>query len=757
MSAVAVARWPARAEPRRLGAALVLFVLSGCGALVCQVLWQRLLALTTGVGSHSVAIITAAFMAGLGIGSHAGGWLSARLTRRQCLLAFAAVELGVAAFAAASVPLFYEVLYRRGLFLYDGLLRSHLTHFGTLLLPTSLMGTSLPLLTRALVLDRDEAPSVIGRLYGANTLGAALGAALTPWVLLRFLGVPGASLVAAALGTATALGALAFTRELAPDEDAPAGRAGDPPPARTAFDETGRPFVLWVALYATSGFVSLSLEMAWFRVLDVGAKGAAFTFGTLLALYLAGMAAGTTAAASRTTDVRRPLHAFLACQVGVVLWTAVAHAVLVWLPAGAPGMRWLIEYGARDIGLQIDSGRPADFLAVYVFLPLFLFGPSTVLMGAAFPVLQRATQGDPRLSGRRVGLLQAANIAGATLGSLATGLVLLEAVGTSGVFRFLAVLSAAVSVFGAVTTRSRAFLAAAAALIALALAFPGRDRLWLRLHGDPPAAESLVEEDAAGVTVLSPRAEPAGYRLWINGRYNSWLPFGWLHTVVGAVPAIVHPSPVEVAAIGLGSGDTAWAAGCRDQTRRVTVFEIASSQGRLLARAAERPGLERLRSFLADPRLAVVPDDARRRLRADRRQYDVIAVDTIWHDGSLSTYLHSTEWFEIVKASLAPRGLMCVLATTPRVRASFSHAFPHVVDLGDNVLLGGREQIALDPPAWASRARAPALKRYLGPARAREVAAFLARATPMVPVPLSAEANRDLEPRDEFLRPSARR
>ena len=108
---------------RGLELALVggLFCLSGGAALVYQVAWQRILALHTGVGVYSVATIVAAFMLGLGLGSEWGGKLSARLSAKRALLAFAALELGIGAFAAVSCRLYYDVLYRRAGFLYETL------------------------------------------------------------------------------------------------------------------------------------------------------------------------------------------------------------------------------------------------------------------------------------------------------------------------------------------------------------------------------------------------------------------------------------------------------------------------------------------------------------------------------------------------------------------------------------------------------------------------------------------------------------
>lgn len=714
--------------------------------------WQRLLALTTGVAVHSVAIITAAFMAGLGIGSHAGGVLSRRLTPRRAVLAFAGVELGVAAFAVVSVPFFYDILYRRAPWLYDTLVEGALTHLLTLLVPTGLMGMSLPLLVRGLVRDQAGAARTIGYLYGANALGAAVGAFLTPWVLLRYLAVTGAVYAGAAGSALAGLGALLIGLRMGEGTASGGAVATDVHEHEDDHEhERPQPFSRWVLLYALSGFVSLSLEMVWFRVLDVTAKGAAFTFGTLLALYLSGLAAGTFTAARRAPSIRRPLSAFLLCQAGVVLATLVAHALLARLPADWPALSALARYGTRSYGLQMHAFNWPEFLAIYVAMPLLLFGPSTFLMGFGFPILQRATQSDPAHSGHRVGVLQAANIAGCTAGSLLTGLVLFDLVGTSGVFRLLGLVAAGIALLGLVACRDRRFLALAAALALAALVFPGKDRLWLRLHGAPPPDDAFVEEDAAGVTALTPRR--GGYNMAINGRAESWLPYGYLHTVIGALAAVAHPSPVEAAVIGLGSGDTAWAAGSREETERIVVFEIASTQPRLLGRVADKPNMAKLRQFLGDPRFRIVKDDGRRRLRNEPHRYDIIVADSIDPDLSLAAHIYSVEHYRLVRERLKPGGLICVLARTPRIRAAIHQVFPHTVMLREDFLLAGAEPIPLEKDVWLARLRSPHMVEYLGRARTQLVAGFVENAQPGVPMPPGSEVNRDLEPLDEFARP----
>jgi len=181
------------ARSTSLSVAGIAFFISGASALVYQVAWQRILAFHTGVGIASIAMIVAAFMAGLGARSHIGGTLSTRLGPRRSLGAFALLEIGIALFGALSCGLYYDLLSRHGSWLYASPFASGALHFLSLLPPTLLMGMSLPFLVRSLVDDVGRAGRTVGLLYGLNTLGAAAGAFLAPWVLMRFLGIRGPS------------------------------------------------------------------------------------------------------------------------------------------------------------------------------------------------------------------------------------------------------------------------------------------------------------------------------------------------------------------------------------------------------------------------------------------------------------------------------------------------------------------------------------------------------------------------------------
>ncbi|HUG52034.1 MAG TPA: spermidine synthase [Vicinamibacteria bacterium] len=741
------------------------FFLSGAAALAYQVAWQRILALQTGVGLHSIAVIVAAFMLGLGLGSHLGGSASMRSSASRSLLYFALCELGIAAYGAASVPLLYDWLYARAAWLYSEPIRGALLQFGTLAVPTVLMGMSLPFLARAMVHEASSAGGTIAFLYGINVLGAAAGALATPWVFIRHHGIRAAVWAAVVANLVAGVSALALAlwrrrRSANAERAAPATGAAaataTSPATSPATATSGHSFRSWIALYALSGFCALSLEILWFRVMEVSVKSTAYTFGTLLAVYLLGSGVGSVAGITLARRLRAHRRAFLVCQCVLLAYAALTLGLLVWIPPSTPGYEWFYGLWGGKHSFNLGGATHwSPLLKMYVLMPLALFGPPTVLMGLSYPILQRAVQDDPARSGWKVGMLQAANIAGCVAGSLFVGLVTLSWLGTTGTFRLLAVIGL---VFAAMGMREpggrRLFAGFAFVLVALAIALPGQRALWLRLHGTQDE-KTLLEEDATGIVALIPSANR--WKVWAGGRWHSMLPFGGMHTTLGAAPAVVHPAPREVAIIGLGSGDTAASAGLRqDIDQQVTVFELYAPEHRLLSALMDTPDPPvKLGWMLDDPRFTFRVADGRNALEREGRRYDIIEADALWPTSPYAGNLYSVEFFRLCARRLKPGGIATTWAPTDRVRASFLSVFPHAIEMSNGQLLMGSDSpIPIDPPAWRERLFVKENVTYLGRPRANGVWVELREATPAARAPVSeGDINRDLFPRDEFHTP----
>lgn len=751
----------------------LIFCISGVSALIYQVAWQRILVLHSGVGMYSIAMIVAAFLAGLGIGSYWGGVLSKKFSQLSALRVFAFLELGVGFFALLSPYLFYDLLYQQYSYLFSNLWSAGLLHFLLLLVPTTMMGMSLPFITRATVFDPKIASQTIGYLYGINVLGAALGALLAPWVFIRLYGIDGAIYVGAIGNIFAGLGALIFLSRVVPvaqihqavakEVELPAGI--DPPNSHS--------FGLWLTLYTLSGFVAVSLEIIWFRIIDVAVKSSAFTFGTVLAIFLLGLGVGSLVGGSLAMRIKRPLKMFLMFQCVLLIYTGMALALLVFFPPDWPLYSKLVLYWLDAEGTPLG---PSTFgthlrrmLSLYIGLPCFLYGIPTLLMGLCFGILQRAVHDDPRSSGFKVGILQAGNILGNVTGSLVAGLLLLNFVGTAVALKVLLGVGLVFVVFGVFFYGARwGFSLAGIALISLVFVMPSGSQLWHRLHG-LTEMNAMIKEDAIGVVAIIPK-EDDSYRLTVNGKAHSYLPYGGISALNGASPALIHPSPKDIATIGLGTGTTAWAAGCRDVTTNITVYEIAAMEKALMDQmASERssPKLSKLHDFLGDSRVNIIFADGRNALALDNKQYDLIEVDVLRPWSAYSGNLYSLEFYSLLASKLKPGGLVRSWALGERNLQAFRSVFPYFIELKPGrvlgwgfdatALIGSNEPIPLNIDEWLSRLAAPKVQEYLGEEITLQLSSVLQTAE--LPSPASfpgLKPNRDLFPRDEFRTPTHR-
>jgi hypothetical protein len=217
-------------------------------------------------------------------------------------LAFAAANAGVGVFGWASLWIFYDG-YRALAAQIQSLPAAFAFHFALLVVPTTLMGLSLPLLSRGVVRDVGEAPSVVSRLYAVNTLGAAAGAAVGGWFLLGNLGFAGTVRLASSLNLLAAAAVFLLWRT-AGDVGEPRQQANAPSSAGTAAATSVARVWPWMALYGATGAAALALEVVYFRLVDGIMRSNSYTFAHVLALYLILFGAGAAAAGRRAQRSR---------------------------------------------------------------------------------------------------------------------------------------------------------------------------------------------------------------------------------------------------------------------------------------------------------------------------------------------------------------------------------------------------------------------------------------------------------------------
>ena len=685
----------------RQGTLFGLFFLSGAAALIYQTAWHRLLGLFAGADTIAAALVVGAFLLGLGIGSLAAGLYADRLSRRGALIAFALCEVGIAAFAVVSPWLYYDVIYREFLPLSSSRGVIFAVVFLGLLWPTFLMGCSLPFLSKAVVSQIAGSAQLIGWLYGLNTLGAGIGAFVGGWFLIGTLGFDKAIYVGAALNLVVAIGGLLLARGLDMAEPAPRAKAA------TSRDSDDGIVWRWSLLVFISGFLIVALQIVWFRLIGVLLQSNGYSFSLVLTVFLLGDAAGLLVGARVIDRIADPRRFFFLMQ-GIATALALAGAWFVYLAIGAGLLP----------STFVMSGNAAD-IALIAFLLAIVVLPASFIMGFSFPVVQKAVQRDLDRLGSRVGLVQLANIIGNSMGSLVAGLLLLDLVGTAGTLKLLVAIGLAFSVLQFAGPRATRWAwLPAAVLVAGLLFFPGGEDFWRRLHG-LTNEKAIMAEDKTGLSLLRMSGSEDG-RLYIQGHSQSRLPFDTVHAYLGAIGPLTHATPRRVLVIGSGTGGTPYAAGLNPATETVKVIEIVAPVIETLKTYTAAGGKSGVDELLSSRRFDVVVADGRHALALDPTRYDVIEADAILPKTGLSGLLNSREFFEQVRAKLAPGGIYVQWAPTERSIATFRSVFPYVT-LIHPAMLGSDSPIPYSREKVAALLARPDVAAHLAAARIDKV------------------------------------
>jgi hypothetical protein len=735
----------------------IAFFCSGFAALLCQIVWQRMLGIFAGSDTVSAALVVGAFLAGLGLGSILGARIADRLSPYRAMIGFALAELGVAGFALVSKFFLYDFLATDLAGVVDDPVAIFALCFAGLVLPTTLMGASLPLLARAIATNLETVAERIGTLYGLNTLGAGLGALLGGWVLVGNLGFVGALLLAAGLDVLAALLALTLLPALK-------GTAAPvPAPRAAAAAASGEPFgslKLWCGLVFLSGYVIVALEIVWVRLMGQVGQYHAYLFPTVLGVFLLADGLGMALAARMVRRMKDPRPAFFMTQAGGF---ALGAALIL-------GLWWALPYWPINQFVSADVMRlRGEGLMTTVLLTLLVVGPPSFLIGMTFPFVQRAVQQDLASVGARVGWVQLANILGNAAGSIGTGIVSFHLLGTAGTLKLLAVLSLLLMLgwlWKGGWSRKPELALAGACAVSLAL-LPGNAALWSRLHAERPGHRTAWAEDRSGVaffrddSALLPRAEAARLGeqphgpFFIQGFSQGRIPFLPIHMFLGAVGPLVHPNPERVLCIGIGSGGTPWAAGVAAATREVRAIELVGPVLTALEALGERHPGGPIAEMFRNPRWKLEYGDGRRALSKGEELYDIIQADAILPEGSHSGLLYSEEFLQSVRRRLAPGGLYVQWGPTTRTVETFASVFPYTLLLmPGSVLIGSDSPIPYDAQALARRFAEPAVAEHLG--RGNRAFGDFAGLFSRPPLSWTPESPRsmasltDVFPRDEF-------
>src|ERR1700686_1131638 len=653
----------------------LLFLCSGMPALIYQVVWQRVLFSIYGVNAESVAVVVSAFMLGLGLGSIAGGRLSSRFPR-QGILIFGFAELGIAIFGLSSLHIFqWAATYSAGANLPSVILFS----LALLLIPTILMGATLPILVEHLVRRSGRVGASVSRLYFVNTLGSAIACYLCATFLLRKFGQAGSVSVAACLNTLVGGVAYAYGRGRGMgSSNAPLWSAQE---ARLA-SPIRLPMAMLIA--GLAGFLSLGFEIAWFRVFSMGSADRAPAFALLLSTFLAGIAAGSYLS-EKFTQHESPdavVHV-----IGILM--LLAGGISAYLP-------WLVA-AARFHGLP--------FLA-----PAPVFFPTAAMLGSVLPLLCQLSVKADENAGRGVSLIYVSNIVGSVLGSLGIGFVLMQYFGLRQIslqLGFATVLTGGlVLILGRKESNfppAWATLLFVVALVAVPLASPRFDLLYEKLtfgkRLETRTTFARVVENRNGVISVTQEAAVFG-----GGVYDGYFRIDPSHDTNMIIRALVlsaiHPAPKRVLMIGLSSGSWGQIFANHHPVESLDVVEINPGYLQLI------PEYPVVRSLLQNPKVHIFVDDGRRWLSAhpDAR-YDAIICNSTFFWRNHSSGLLSVEFFKMARTHLNPGGIYYFNTTeSAEAIATGLQVFPYGLRIF-NFLAVSASPIEVAPTRWLGTPR----------------------------------------------------
>ena len=633
---------------RWLPALLLLFVGSGCAALIYEVVWFQLLQLSIGSSTVSLAVLLGVFMGGMCLGSLL---LPKYLNRRiHPLKVYAYLEIGIGVcgiLVLLLVPILGD-LYTKigGSGGFGSIILRAVVASVCLIPPTLLMGATLPAIARW-VETTPQGVSWLGFFYGGNLVGAVTGSLLAGFYLLPVFDMTTATLVAVALNMAVAAIAIVVSARtphvVISDVDAPVAQRAQ------------KATLVYVAI-ALSGLTALGAEVLWTRVLSLLFGATAYTFSLILAIFLVGLGIGSSLGAALARNARNPRMALGWCQVGICLALAwAAYATMSSLPYWPinPSLN-ATDPASRTFKVQLDIVR-----ALWVMLP------GAILWGASFPLALAAVAKRGQDSASLVGGVYAANTVGAIVGSMVTGLVLIAYFGTKvaqqvliGVAALsgLLLLGAEGTVMASVTVL---VVALGAGLLARSVPqIPGMFIAYGRYMATWIGSGNEVVYQGEGVTAsVAVTRTPNGVLNYHNAgkvQASSEPQDMRLQRMLGHITTLVPDNPARVLVIGCGAGVTAGAVSIDPLVTNQTIAEIEPLVPKVVA---EHFG-EHNFNVVRNPKVHIQLDDARHYLLTTDEKFDAITSDPLdpWVKGAATLY--SREFFRQVKAHLKPGGVV---------------------------------------------------------------------------------------------------
>jgi len=679
----------------------LLFFLSGISGLIYEIVWLRVLIRVLGSTVYATSIVLSAFMAGLAVGSYVLGRFVDK--SKNPLRLYATLELGVGLSAIALFFLFDQLIpIYRSIYSWVGGSRPALSFFqslllfGCLLVPTSLMGGTLPVLSAHTKLYRTAFAIRVGNLYGLNTLGAVLGVVGSGLFTLGSIGELNTVFIGVFINLMVSLIAFSLSTATTKLQVSPASGETKAAPQKPKIEYIS-PYSLStrrmvIIAYALNGFAALAYEVVWTRMFQLHLGTSIYAFSMMLGVYLTGVAGGSIWGGKYINKLKDPLGFFGLAQIFIALYSVLGlYLFTIFKPV---------------------STRIALFNII--MLPVVMVLPITFVLGLIFPAVSRSYVEKEEEVGSGVGRLYSMNTLGCIFGSLVSGFILIKLLGTKGTILALAGVNLAIGLAIALksSARDKSFRYLRPIYIGLVLSIglgifspdPFFSVLKKEIHkilGEDLEIYYHKESISATTTAFGSQIQPLSKYLWINGIGMTFL---CTETKLMAhLPILLNENPQDILVVCFGMGTTLRSARVH-KYMQCDVVELVPETYECY-KYFHKDGPE----VLADPRVHHYVDDGRNFLLMRDKKYDVITMDPappLWSAGTVNLY--ALEYFELCRSRLKPKGIMCLwvpphaFTEVRMIMRTFQSVFPNAtVWRGSKYpgfyLLGSMEPLKVNP------------------------------------------------------------
>jgi spermidine synthase len=630
----------------------MIYFFSGACSLIDEVVWVRLLKLTLGNTVYATSVVVSIFMAGLALGALIMGRFSDRVKRHLRLYALLETLVTI---SAVSLPWVLRLTDRIYVWLYRSynlerwqlLVAQVILSAAVLLVPSMLMGSTLPLLGRFVTALEKQVGHLVGRLYALNTLGAALGCLLAGFLLIRTFGVMGTLYIAAILNMLVAFGGWFLSRYTAYDSAEASSRVKKQPAASAGGKATRLGFGLLVVALFASGLISIGYEILWMRSIVHLLGGYTYVFSAVLTVYLLGNVIGaiTSSRLAKRRNLGAKGFAVTLCLLGLcgIIYLPV---LIFWMSKISLSVESKLTWIQ-----QISSG--ASFAIEPLIHCLALFILPSIIMGMGFPMALQAWANHVHKVGRSTGTAYGANTIGAVCGGIITGFILIPLLGVHASFIVLALIGVWIgtalyfSFDGGVGTVRRFIMPGMAAVLTVLPFLLPADLFAsvVKINPGLPGWNVLAVQEGVTTTV-SVRYIPSEdcLQLFSSGQSIAGDTFSERgdQKLLGHFGILLNSRAKEALSVGFGSGETT-ACLAQHKLDKVDCVEIAPE---VVDVALEHFTHINLGDRL-DEEVNMIFMDAKNYIHLTDTSYDVIVNDSIHpRDFAENASLYAKEYFQ---------------------------------------------------------------------------------------------------------------